>query len=177
LAEVVKNWAIDLRAFARSELPVDIIGAFSIDPVTEITTNFHPHLVHGQPLYLYGSQYPGGKIINYDAFTAAPAGTEGNVPRNFARGFPAWQLDFALRREFVFRERLRLQFRGEAFNLFNHPSFGQPSNAWYFGPYVAGCPGCGFGGATSTLNNNGGINPLYQIGGPRSFQLALKLLF
>jgi hypothetical protein len=24
---------------------------------------------------------------------------------------------------------------------------------------------------------NGGLNPLYQIGGPRSVQLALKLLF
>jgi hypothetical protein len=41
-----------------------------------------------------------------------------------------------------------------------------------------------FGEATQTLNNflggggqNGGLTPLYQIGGPRSIQLALKLQF
>jgi hypothetical protein len=41
-----------------------------------------------------------------------------------------------------------------------------------------------FGHSTQTLNSwlgsggqNGGLNPLYQIGGPRSVQLALKLQF
>jgi hypothetical protein len=41
-----------------------------------------------------------------------------------------------------------------------------------------------FGEATQTLNNflggggqNGGLTPLYQIGGPRSIQLALKMQF
>ena len=41
-----------------------------------------------------------------------------------------------------------------------------------------------FGRSTQTLANslgsggaNGGFNPLYQIGGPRSIQLALKLQF
>ena len=41
-----------------------------------------------------------------------------------------------------------------------------------------------FGQATQMLNNylgsggqSGGLNPLYQIGGPRSIQLALKLQF
>jgi hypothetical protein len=41
-----------------------------------------------------------------------------------------------------------------------------------------------FGQATQMLNNNlrsggqsGGLNPLYQIAGPRSIQLALKLQF
>jgi hypothetical protein len=41
-----------------------------------------------------------------------------------------------------------------------------------------------FGRSTETLANfsgaggaNGGFNPLYQIGGPRSVQLAMELLF
>lgn len=40
------------------------------------------------------------------------------------RGFGAWQQDFAVRRDFPIYERLKLQFRAEAFNIFNHPSFG-----------------------------------------------------
>jgi hypothetical protein len=59
--------------------------------------------------------------------------------------------------------------------MLNHPNFGNPINYWS-SPQ--------FGYATQMLNNDlgsgsqsGGLNPLYQIGGPRSIQLALKLQF
>jgi hypothetical protein len=73
---------------------------------------------------------------------------------------------------------VHLQFRAEAFNLFNHPSFSLSGpQYWIFGGYNPSCA-CGFGGANSTLNNSlGGLNALYQTGGPRSLQIALKLLF
>jgi hypothetical protein len=61
------------------------------------------------------------------------------------------------------------------FNIFNHPNFGSPIN--YLSSPL-------FGQSTQTLNRylgsggqSGGLNPLYQIGGPRSIQLALKLQF
>jgi len=77
----------------------------------------------------------------------------------------------ALRREFPIRERLRLQFRAEAFNILNHPNFGLIHNKLSNGPKQ-------FGYAYTTLNGQlGGLNPLYQAGGPRSIQIALKLLF
>jgi hypothetical protein len=63
----------------------------------------------------------------------------------------------------------------EFFNIFNEPNFGPPTN-------VLTSPL--FGYSTQTLANslgsggaNGGFNPLYQIGGPRSIQLALRLEF
>jgi len=72
-------------------------------------------------------------------------------------------------------------FEPSSFNIFNHPNFGNPNNS------LAGCPqSCNplFGHSTQTLASslgaggaNGGFNPLYQIGGPRSIQLALKLQF
>ena len=131
----------------------------------------------GAPLYLYGSQYPGGRKISIAAFqpppgctfSFCPAPAQGNAPRNFLRGFGAWQMDLAVRREFPIYERLKLQFRAEAFNVFNHPNFGV-INTVTSGPQ--------FGQATATLAQSLGIlSPLYQAGGPRSMQFALKLAF
>jgi len=73
-----------------------------------------------------------------------------------------------------FTERLNFRFRAEFFNIFNHPNFGAPNNS-LASPL--------FGYSTQTLasslagQNGAGFNPLYQIGGPRSIQLALKLAF
>jgi hypothetical protein len=84
-------------------------------------------------------------------------------------------VDFALQRQFQFTERLALRFRAEFFNIFNHPNFGQPDNNLtdpLFGLSTQMLASfLGSGGA------NGGFNPLYQIGGPRSIQLAVKLQF
>jgi hypothetical protein len=181
LSGLLKHWALDTRVTARSALPVDVIGVSNTDPATGTYVFYHPNLVPDEPLYLYGSQYPGGKIINYNAFTVPSSGpgfdSEGNTPRNYARGFGAWQMNFALRRDFPIYERLHLQFRVEAFNLLNHPNFSGVYGNLSYGPYSPQNL-FGFGVATSSLNNTlGGLNPLYQTGGPRSLQIALKLIF
>jgi len=70
---------------------------------------------------------------------------------------------------------MQLRFRGVFFNIFNHPNFGPPDN---------NITDALFGYSTATLASslgsggpNGGLNPLYQIGGPRSIQFAPKLQF
>ncbi len=127
------------------------------------------------PLELYGAEYPGGKIFNKAAFTAAPAGQQGNFGRNVLRGFDATQADIGVQRQFRVTERMGLRFRAEFFNILNHSNFGGP---------IGSLTNALFGRSTQTLANslgsggaNGGFNPLYQIGGPRSIQLALKLQF
>jgi hypothetical protein len=62
------------------------------------------------------------------------------------------------------------------FNVVNHPNFGQP-----LGQFGAG----GFGVSNQMLGQylsggnvgGGALSSLYQIGGPRSIQFALKLMF
>src|SRR5262249_43745803 len=120
---------------------------------------------------LPGHGCPGGVAINPNAFQdVTTPGKLGTAPRNFARLLGMWEMDTAVRREFPLTERMKLQFRAEAFNIFNHPNFGNIDPFFTFSPT--------FGQYTNTLA--GGLtteNALYQVGGPRSMQFALKLVF
>jgi hypothetical protein len=167
------GWSVDSFILARSAPPVNIIGGISFAAGTVLYPR--PNVVPGQPFELYGKQYPGGKIFNKAAFTPAPAGQQGDFGRNVLRGFGATQFDVGLQRQFRITERVGLRFRAEFFNIFNHPNFGPPNNS-LTDPL--------FGQSTQTLASSlgsggahGGFNPLYQIGGPRSIQLALRLQF
>jgi len=167
------GWSVDAFVLARSAPPVNVVGSLVVAAGTALYPR--PDIVPGQPFEMFGSQYPGGKIFNKAAFTPAPKGQLGNFGRNVLRGFGATQADVAFQRQFSFTEQLNLRFRAEFFNIFNHPNFGAPNNS-LSNPL--------FGHSTQTLASslgsggaNGGFNPLYQIGGPRSIQLALQLAF
>jgi hypothetical protein len=168
---ILNGWALDTLLLARSAPPADLIGAFGFAP--PLFGNLRPDVVPGQPFYLSGN-FPGGKAFNPAAFVR-PQGTQGTLPRNALRAFGAWQEDLAVRRTFKLSEKLTLQFRAEAFNLFNHPNFAPPAN---------NISSAFFGRSVQMLNHSlggggiaGGASPLYQIGGPRSTQFALKLQF
>lgn len=133
---------------------------------------------------MFGPQYPGGKAFNPGAFKDPPADPktgnplrQGTLPRNALRGFGAAQWDFAVHRDFPIHDSLKLQFRAEMFNILNHPNFGPPFND--FGESGFGVSQQMLGRSLAGANSvgAGAFNPLYQIGGPRSIQLALKLMF
>jgi hypothetical protein len=73
------------------------------------------------------------------------------------------------------RERLVLQARGDLFQPLQPPNFGSPIN--YLSFPLFGQSTQMLGASLGSGGQNGGLNPLYQIGGPRSVQLAQKLLF
>ena len=161
------SWGLDLLVRYQSAFPASPeAGIVFANDVFYIP---RPDLVPGQPLYLKDPALPGGRTFNLAAFTFPAENQQGNFPRNGLRAFPASQVDLALRREFKLRERIRLQLRAEVFNLFNHPNFGRPT-VDITDPL--------FGKPIQMLNGSlGGLNALYQMGGPRSGQLALKILF
>jgi hypothetical protein len=168
-AVFLKNWSLDVRISARSALPVDVYSGF-----TPLADGFQQYvradMVPGTAIYQKVSSAPGGRIVNANAFTKPATGYLGNEPRNFVRGFASWQPDFAVRRDFPLLDKMHLQFRAEAFNLINHPNFGAI--------YHNLSSSTQFGYAYNTLNSQlGGLNSLYQMGGPRSIQLNLKLSF
>jgi hypothetical protein len=170
---LLNGWSLDAFVFARSAPPVDILSAIVFAGGTALASR--PNVNAGPPLELTGPQYPGGKIFNRAAFTASAPGVQGNFGRNVLRGFAASQADVAVQRRFELTGKMGLRFRAEFFNVFNQPNFGTPNNN-LTSPL--------FGYSTQTLANslgsggaNGGFSPLYQIGGPRSIQVALKLEF
>ena len=103
--------------------------------------------------------------FNVHCFAQPASGELGNANRTPVSGPRLVNTDFSAIKHFVlpWREGMRLDFRAEVFNLFNHPEFGTPGGT--------SCPACpqlgapGFGSINSTVNN------------PRLVQLALKLLF
>ena len=186
---ILRGWSTENIIQARSAPPVDVYyGSAFVQLSNGFVTNVRPDVVAGQPFYLYGPQYPGGKAFNPAAFTSPPLDPttglpvrQGNLPRNALRGFGLTQWDFAVHREFPIHESLKLQFRAEMFNVLNHPNFGPPVGN--LGLPAALNPQ--FGQSTQMLGQSlaggnvgsGAFDPLYQLGGPRSIQFALKLLF
>jgi len=116
--------------------------------------------------------------FNQCAF-AAPAtelfgpafGTEG---RNALAGPPFVDLDLSLSKSLALRpENQRLQFRGESFNVLNHPNFDDPYHDFELATCGASnqflCPTANFGAVLSS--NAYGNKP------PRQIQLSLKYVF
>ncbi len=63
------------------------------------------------------------------AFVSNTVGTFGNAGRGIILGPGSWNVDIALSRTFQVKEGQRVDFRAEAFNLFNHARFGNPGTA------------------------------------------------
>lgn len=167
---LLSNWALDGHLIARTAYPVTLKGNLLSDPATGQKYYGGVNIVADHPLYLYGPQYPGGRSLNQAAFQAATGNNgQGDAPRNFARGFGEAQINIAVRREFLSHDRLSLQFRAEAFNVLNHPNFGEVDPA---------LPDATFGQAQNMLNQSlPTLASQYQQGGPRSMQFALKAIF
>ena len=134
----------------------------------------HRHKRWGAPLWISDPNVAGGRRINPSAFRK-PAASQGDLGRNTLRGFGATEVDLTLRRQFKLHEHLSLQARADFFNIFNHSNFGPPTN--YMTSPLFGQATQMLGTSLGSGGQNGGRNPLYQIGGPRSAQLALKLVF
>ncbi len=107
--------------------------------------------------WFYVSSNPGCKgITGTNAFSLPAPGVFGNEGRNTLQGPGLIDLDVSLSRTFAIRERFKLQFRAEAFNLTNTVAFGLPNSN------VSG----GSAGAITSL-----------AGDPRLMQFALRMAF
>jgi hypothetical protein len=169
LNAVARNWSIASVVVARTGFPFNgVVFGPSPDPLGFVLTR--PDVVAGKPQWISAPTAPGGKMLNPAAFTVPTAIRQGTEGRNDIPGFGLTQVDLSLMRMFFITERITLQFRTDAFNVLNHPNFTNPSGAVQFAPAALE--------SHQMLNQSlGGLNPLFQEGGPRSLQISLKLSF
>ncbi len=187
--KIFGGFGIDAIFRSRTATPINLVsGTNSLG--LGVTTILRPDLVPGQPIYIDDPTAPGGRRFNRAVFNrSAPlaAQRQGTLGRNVLRGFGANQLDLSLRRQFNFTESVNLLLRVDGFNVFNRPNFANPSGVVpavrsETNPFDPTDPNVrninNFGRSSQTLGAAlGGLSSLYQIGGPRSFQLSAKLRF
>jgi hypothetical protein len=162
-AKLGRGWQISSLLQARSGLPFTIAIASPFLGIDQLRPNLTGQPVRPANYSVPG--IPGDKThlqLNPDAFTPPAAGKFGDVGRNTGRGpgFTQWDASFSKTTEIS--EKIRVQFRGELFNLLNHPNFANP-DGFTSDPT--------FGASTATIANHVGT------GTSRQVQLVLKLLF
>jgi hypothetical protein len=168
-AYMTRDWTLDGMVVARSGFPLTVVSAFNEIPGVGISSR--ANIVQGQPFWTADPEAPGGRLININAFTVPPSGQQGNEGRNVVPGFGLTQVDLSVGRKFPMGERMNWRFRVDAFNVLNHPNFMNPY-AILLGSLTT------YLRSQEMLNQGlGGLNPLFQQGGPRSLQFSLRLEF
>jgi hypothetical protein len=159
------------RSFVHSGWTAQVLGRWQVSAIYQVQSGlpFTPRLSFDNAnagTISYPNRVCSGVLPNpsvsqwFDTtcFVAPPSYVFGNSGRNVLTGPGRNNVDFTLHRIFHIppAESTNLEFRAEAFNLFNHPQFGQPGD-------TIGNPGVGVISSTSIPN--------------RIVQLALRLAF
>lgn len=165
LRGIFGGWEATSIVSAHTGFPINVTVDRASSAVPDgNTNNQRPNLVPGVSLTPPGGATI-GEWINPAAFSIPAPGTFGNSPRNIARAPGVWQIDMGLGKNLIATERLRIQFRTEVFNIFNHPQYGSPQADFSTGPGV-------FGTIISTVNTG----PV-GTGTPRQMQFGLRASF
>jgi len=158
--QVVNGWSVSGVVIGESGLPFSITD--SRGGTIYGLGSFAQFAPGSGPADVAASNPTIARYFNTNVFALPPSignGTGfGNAPRNFMTGPGFWNTDLAAVKLFpLVHEKVHIEFRGELFNLLNHPNFANPGSA------VSSA--ASFGVISSTVN------------APRIAQLALRLKF
>jgi len=157
---LVSGWGVDGITTFQSGVPLFLSASPNL--TQSLGGGLRPNVVPGCNKAMPGSIYNKlGEYFNYSCFTVPAAYSFGNEPRvdAFLRGPGVANYDLALFKDTAIHDRVGLQFRAEAFNLFNRVQFGLPNTT------VTTAANPTTGQITSQTNTN------------RLIQLALRLSF
>lgn len=158
------------RKFLTSGLGSALFGGWQVATITQLRsgTPFSVNFSPTQPAWIanranvvssdfYGSNQSITNWFNPAAFAVPATYTYGNSARNMLFGPGQVLIDMSVLRDIAIKERAKLQFRAEAFNMPNHPSFSNPA---------------------ANISNTAAVGRITTTSVPaRAIQFGLKLLF
>jgi hypothetical protein len=151
--QLVSGWQLAAIVQSQSGNPFNIVTNNST--VNGVANTLRPDVTG--PINIIGSV---DRWFDTSVFT--PVGQLGNLGRNVVIGPRFDNTDFSVLKNIGLREGMRVQFRAEFFDVFNHANLGRPGN-------MVGTPA--FGRITSTRFQTG------ESGSSRQIQFALKFIF
>ena len=152
LGALLSDWTAASIVTLQSGVPVAVTQATNFNAFAGFGTQ-RPNLVSDPELP--AAERSPERWFNTNAFAVAPQFTLGSATRNPVRGPSFKNVDVVLSRRLQLRAGLGLEFRLEAFNVFNTTAFGAPNG-------ILGSPAFG---------------TISTAGDPRVLQLAAKFLF
>lgn len=174
---LANGWTASVIGAYRTGFPVTAIGTTSAaDP----DGNYRADGLRNNRLDMIGrterTAVPGGVQWLNPADFQPVMGRVGNLGRGSLAGPGFWNHDFALLKSIPVSERVRVQFRAEFYNLFNHANLSTPASI--YGSSVPGPGDPGFGIASYGVNRSfSRFGDLPLESAARRIQLALRIEF
>jgi hypothetical protein len=161
---IAGGWELTVIEKATSGFPIFVVDSANTSGVGLLNNNFQSFIRPNQTCNPVLSNPTLSEWFNASCFSQPAAGELGNANRTPLSGPDFVNTDFSVIKHFALpREGMRLDFRAEFFNLFNHPQFGAPGYN---------------GGSGADFNSPSTFNVInYTVNNPRLVQFALKLAF
>jgi hypothetical protein len=136
---------------------------FTVNLSTDVANNGEPLSAPSQRPNLTCNPNNGPRTtaewFNTSCFALPASFTYGNAGRDIVIGPGLDDFDASIQKEFLVRENMRLQFRLDIFDFFNHPNFNAPV------------------GAGRTFSTSSSFGSITSANDPRDMQFSLRLAF
>jgi hypothetical protein len=173
--QIIHGWQLDAIVMLSSGVPFTPLVDGDPDRDGTDGNPARPNLLPGVNPVPSGGGTP-DLWFSPGAFAAPEVGYRGTAGRNILTGPDFRTLDLAIVKNFRLGETRSLQFRTEAFNLFNRANFALPSNSdngeliYNYTPAAGGKP--------ARFSQAGSVGKIFStIGDSREIQFALKFIF
>ncbi len=170
---LVEGWQLSGIVTSSTGLPFNISNGFDS---MGVGAGVNPGAVP-RPNYIAGCDLE-TKLVNrwYNpaCLTVPAPGTPGNLGRNAGKGPNLQDTDLSVSKETRVTEALRVQFRAEFFNLFNHLNYALPVASNFTAGAAGACTATGAGCGNPNLQA-GRITS--TVTSPRQLQFGLKIIF